>query len=86
MLSKKEVFERAIVKIDNSRGEGTATLDPEYAGRGMYGNTVEGIVLDGASGVDVGYFIAKVEAETGEDYEEYLPERTDSLGYSKIYY
>ena len=92
MTKKRDVFTQA-VEILNEYGH-EASVYEDYSGRGMYGDTVDGITAD-CSGALIGWAIVVATAESmdGDDYrdihevaKDLLPSRTDSLGLSKIYY
>lgn len=57
-----------------------AEVHEDYSGRGMYGRTCVGISTN-APGVVIGFLLA----EANVDFDD-LPDSTDSMGLSTIYY
>lgn len=89
----RTVFEDALYDADIQWDESLSeVVRTDYSGRGMYGENCFGLVLGTGAFADI-YSIVRAltekgvfDADLGEDVEFVRSMRTDSMGYSTIYY
>ena len=85
------VLKHAVAIMNEEHPEDSTSLDESYSGRGMYGKTVPAIVSS-LNPMIIGATIARAllletdDINSLEYVEEYLPQRTDSMGYDKVFY
>jgi hypothetical protein len=91
MLIRKDQREAIEAKADNydlwfGDDDSNAQWRNDYSGRGMYGDNCLGVVLSGD--VDFAKFVILITEVLGTDeaYDLVTKLRTDSMGYSTIYY
>lgn len=81
-----EIYRQAVVLMGVNGYD--AVLHAAYSGRAMYGGTTPGISTEFPLTI-VGWAITCAVVERGgdaEDAEEFIPERSDSMGLSTIVY
>lgn len=82
--AKEKLYRETVDFLNEYHGDGSASLYPDYSGRGMYGKTTPAIVT-GLSGVKVGIAIACTMEEPYDALD--LVFFTDSMGLTdSVYY
>jgi len=87
LLGEYEV--RVASAYDDEEQYGDIYIYPNYSGRGMYGSTVNGIVVSSeVSQLALGAAIGQAIDKLGLDFDlaHAMPTRRDSLGYDTILY
>ena len=85
VMDSKNIYRAASVLLEEYGVE--VSYDRAYSGRGMYGETTPAITCD--SGCMVGWAIMVVAEDFGLDLREarrYLPQRSDNMGLSTVWY
>ena len=85
------VLKHAVAIMNEEHLEDSTCIDESYSGCGMYGKTVSAIVSS-LNPMIIGTAIARAliaktnDINSVEYVENYLPQRTDSMGYHKVFY